>query len=113
LLKNCNWVTCKFDRVFQYSLPCSWAVATVFDNPQLKKRLSDKALLTLIEWRELLINWEISTGVDQTRQVEWLLKLSVVLTVSWKVSEEDIAGLQAYTIYKMDEYMPTGKDIDY
>ena len=27
-----------------------------------------------------------------------------------RASEEDVRGLQAYTIRKMDQYMPTGKD---
>ena len=30
-----------------------------------------------------------------------------------RASEDDIRGLQAYTIRKMDQYMPTGKDIDH
>ena len=30
-----------------------------------------------------------------------------------RASEEDVHGLQAYTIHKMDQYMPTGKDIDH
>ena len=30
-----------------------------------------------------------------------------------KASEDDVRGLQAYTIRKMDQYMPTGKDIDH
>ena len=28
-------------------------------------------------------------------------------------ASEDVHGLQAYTIRKMDQYMPTGKDIDH
>ena len=34
-------------------------------------------------------------------------------TVLEKASEDDVRGLQAYTICKMDQYLPTGKDIDH
>ena len=30
-----------------------------------------------------------------------------------RASVDDINGLQAYTICKMDQYMPTGKDIEH
>ena len=30
-----------------------------------------------------------------------------------RVSEDDVRGLQAYTIRKMDQYMSTGKDTDH
>ena len=30
-----------------------------------------------------------------------------------QASQEDVRDLQAYTIRKMDQYMPTGKDIDH
>ena len=30
-----------------------------------------------------------------------------------QASEEDVRGLQAYNICKMDQYIPTGKDIDH
>ena len=30
-----------------------------------------------------------------------------------RASEDDVRGLQAYTIRKMDQYLPTGKDIDH
>ena len=30
-----------------------------------------------------------------------------------RASEEDVRGLQAYTIHKIDQYMPSGKDIDH
>ena len=30
-----------------------------------------------------------------------------------RASEDDVRGLQAYTIRKMDQYMPTGRDIDH
>ena len=30
-----------------------------------------------------------------------------------RASKDDVHGLQAYTIRKMDQYMPTGKDIDH
>jgi len=48
------------------------------------------------------INW-LYGDVDSPRQIEWLLKLSVLLTVPWKFSEEDVAGLQAHTIHKIDQ----------
>ena len=34
-------------------------------------------------------------------------------TVLQRASEDDVCGLQAYTIRKMDQHMPTSKDIDY
>ena len=30
-----------------------------------------------------------------------------------RASVDDVNGLQAYTIYKMDQYMPTGRDIEH
>ena len=30
-----------------------------------------------------------------------------------RASEDDVRGLQAYTIRKMDQYMPTARDIDH
>ena len=56
--------------------------------------------------------------VDQTSVDETGRKAIEVVSVAdspilEKASEEDIAGLQAYTIHKMDQHMPTGKDIDH
>ena len=62
-------------------------------------------------------NW-LYSNVDQSSINETAKKTieavsGTTSSVLERASEDDVRGLQAYTIRKMDQYMPTGKDIDH
>ena len=84
-----------------------------------------------VVWQGLVDNDNVSRAVQKLRDTNWLYRnvddssineatkktLEVVsgttsTVLEWAL-EDDIRGLQAYTIRKMDQYMLTGKDIDH
>ena len=62
-------------------------------------------------------NW-LYSNVDQSSINETAKKTieavsDTTSSVLERASEDDVHGLQAYTIRKMDQYIPIGKDIDH
>ena len=62
-------------------------------------------------------NWLYSnvdqSSIDETTKKTIEAVSDTTSSVLERASEDDVRGLQAYTIQKMDQYMPTGKDIDH
>ena len=53
------------------------------------------------------------SSIDEPTKKALEVVSSTTSSVLERASEDDVRGLQAYTIRKMDRYMPTGKDIDH
>ena len=62
-------------------------------------------------------NWLYSnvdqSSIDETTKKTIEAVSDTTSSVLERASEDEVRGLQAYTIRKMDQYMPTGKDIDH
>ena len=100
-------------------------------DPELYIIVDSRPTKDKVVWQSLVDIDRVKAAVDKLRDINWLYsdvdeasvdeagkKAIEVVSVAdspilEKASEEDIAGLQAYTICKMDQYMPTGKDIDH
>ena len=84
-----------------------------------------------IVWQGLVDIDNVNCAVEKLKDTNWLYRnvdegsidkaaKKAVEAVSGasnpileRASEDDVRGLQAYTICKMDQYLPTGKDIDH
>ena len=84
-----------------------------------------------VVWQSLVDVDNVKRAAELLRDTNWLYKnvneesvdeaakkaVEVVSTATSPIleraSEDDVRGLQAYTIRKMDQYLPTGKDIDH
>ena len=100
-------------------------------DPELYIIVDSRPTKNGVVWQSLVDTDCVKRAVDKLRDINWLYsdvdqvsvdesakKTIEVVSIAdspilEKASEEDVAGLQAYTIRKMDQYMPTGKDIDH
>ena len=100
-------------------------------DPELYIIVDSRPTKNGVVWQSLVDTDCVKRAVDKLRDINWLYsdvdqvsvdesakKTIEVVSVAdspilEKASKEDVAGLQAYTIRKMDQYMPTGKDIDH
>ena len=82
-----------------------------------------------VDWQGIVDVDNVRHAVDKLRETNWLYrtldessvdeaaKKTIEVVCKWCVSNpilerasvDDVDGLQAYTIRKMDQYMPTGK----
>ena len=110
---------------------CSDASLSLLPDPELYIIVDSRPTKDKIVWQGLVDIDNVRRAVQKLRDTNWLYRnvddsrideatsktLEVVSgttsTVLERASEDDVHGLQAYTIRKMDQYMPTGKDIDH
>ena len=118
------------DRLDEVGFQCDKSIVGLPD-PELYIIVDSRPTKNKVVWQGLVDIDHVKGAVDKLRDINWLYndvhqasvdevakKAIEIVNVAdspmlEKASEEDIAGLQAYTIRKMDQYMPTGKDIDH
>ena len=94
----------------------------IVDSHPTKHKIVWQGLINIDNVRKVVeklknTNW-LYSNVDQSSINETAKKTieavsDTTSSVLERASEDDVHGLQAYTIQKMDQYMPIGKDIDH
>ena len=105
--------------------------AATLPDPELYIIVDSRPTKDKVVWQGLVNIDRVKGAVDKLRDINWLYSTVDIDSVNdakrkaievasaadtpmlEKASEEDVTGLQAYTIRKMDQYIPTGKDIDH
>ena len=106
-------------------------IMSTLPDPELYIIVDGQLTKNKIVWQGLVDVDNVKRAVELLRDTNWLYNnvneesvdeaaKKAVETVSTatspmleRASEDDVRGLQAYTIRKMDQYLPTGKDIDH
>ena len=110
---------------------CSDDSLSHLPDPELYIIVDSRPTKDKVVWQGLVDIDSVKKAVEKLKDTNWLYRnvdkssidestkkaLEVVSgttsSVLERASEDDVRGLQAYTIRKMDQYMPTGKDIDH
>ena len=100
-------------------------------DPELYVIVDSRPTKHKIVWQSLINIDNVRRAVEKLKNTNWLYSnvdqssinetakktieavSDTTSSVLERASEDDVRGLQAYTIRKMDQYMPTGKDIDH
>ena len=106
-------------------------VTSTLVDPELYIIVDGRPSKDKIVWQGLVDIDNVRHAVEKLKDTNWLYKNvdegsvdecakkavevvdSACNPILEKASDDDVHGLQAYTIRKMDQYMPTGKDIDH
>ena len=104
---------------------------SLLPDPELYIIVDSRPTKHKIVWQSLIDIDNVSRAVEKLKNTNWLYSnvdqssidetakktieavSDTTSSVLERASEDDVRGLQAYTIRKMDQYMPTGKDIDH
>ena len=110
---------------------CSDNLISILPDPELYIIVDSRPTKDKVVWQGLVDIDNVRRAVEKLKNSNWLYRnvdessineaarkaLEVVSNTTSSVLERasanDVHGLQAYTIRKMDQYMPTGKDIDH
>ena len=100
-------------------------------DPELYIIVDSRPTKDKVVWQGIVDVDNVRHAMDKLRDTNWLYRtldessvdeaakktIEVVSSASdpilERASEDDVNGLQAYTIRKMDQYMPTGRDIEH
>ena len=106
-------------------------IMSTLPDPELYIIVDGQPTKDKVVWRGIVDVDNVRHAVDKLRDINWLYRtldgnsvdeatkntIEVVSNASnpmlERASVDDVNGLQAYTIRKMDQYMPTGRDIDH
>ena len=106
-------------------------IMSTLPDPELYIIVDGRPTKDKVVWQGIVDVDNVRHAVDKLRDTNWLYRtldessvdeaakktIEVVSSASdpilERASEDDVNGLQAYTIRKMDQYMPTGRDIEH
>ena len=106
-------------------------IMSTLPDPELYIIVDGRLTKDKIVWQGIVDVDNVRHAIDMLRDTNWLYRtldensvneaakktIEVVSSASNPILEraslDDVHGLQAYTIRKMDQYMPTGRDIEH
>ena len=106
-------------------------IISILPDPELYIIVDGRPTKDKVVWQGIVDVDNVKHAVDKLRVINWLYRtldensvdeaikknIEVVSNASnpmlERASVDDVNGLQAYAIRKMDQYMPTGRDIEH